>query len=285
MKPLKSCRSLVQVNGSAPNPPGHTQTDAVQFSKRRIGIPRGIQRFRDSRQDSWLLACCPGRLAVALVSWVRLAKATAVEGVMTAVRIAWRRVTPRVVAPGAVPLLLVQGFGCGHADWGALPKALASRSKREVLSFDHRGLGESDAPVGPYTMAELASDALGVLDEANIPKATLLGISLGGMVAQTAALERPDRVHALVLGCTTHGGREASPPAPDFVSLCEQWSSAPEPNASPLVEGFTRLMLPPEQLSGGRKPPRNRLPTAFRPPSCSLLAAFWPPSGRLVAAF
>ena len=112
---------------------------------------------------------------------------------MTAVRIAWRRVTPKVVAPGAVPLLLVQGFGCGHADWGALPKALASRSKREVLSFDHRGLGESDAPVGPYTMAELASDALGVLDEAKVPKATLLGISLGGTAVLGSARSLPAR--------------------------------------------------------------------------------------------
>ena len=59
-----------------------------------------------------------------------------------------------------------------------------------VLTFDNRGIGESDKPDGPYTAREMADDALQVLDEAGVDRAHVLGASLGGMIAQEVAVAR-----------------------------------------------------------------------------------------------
>ena len=74
------------------------------------------------------------------------------------------------------------------------------------MLLDNRGIGGSDAPPGPYTVDEMARDTIGVLDEAGIERAHVVGTSLGGMVAQELALPAPERVAKLVLVCTTPGG-------------------------------------------------------------------------------
>ena len=61
-----------------------------------------------------------------------------------------------------------------------------------MILFDNRGIGESDAPPGPYTVEQLAGDAVQVLDEAGVERAHVVGTSLGGMVAQELALSAPD---------------------------------------------------------------------------------------------
>ena len=101
--------------------------------------------------------------------------------------------------------------GLGYARWGWEPVARAARAHFDVVLFDNRGIGESDVPPGPYTAAELAEDALAVLDEAGVERAHVVGTSLGGMVAQELALARPERVDRLVLACTTPGGARAYP--------------------------------------------------------------------------
>ena len=101
------------------------------------------------------------------------------------------------------PLLLVQGLG--YARWGWEPVVDALGGRFTVVSFDNRGVGASDAPPGPYTVRELAEDAVAVLDGAGIERAHVVGTSLGGMVAQEIALEWPKRVDRLVLACTTPG--------------------------------------------------------------------------------
>ena len=107
------------------------------------------------------------------------------------------------------PLLLIHGLG--YARWGWEPVADDLARSFRVLLFDNRGIGESDAPPGPYTVAELAGDALQVLDEAGVERAHVVGTSLGGMVAQELALSHPERVDRLVLACTTPGGPQAFP--------------------------------------------------------------------------
>jgi 3-oxoadipate enol-lactonase len=119
------------------------------------------------------------------------------------VRIAWER-----HGEGA-PLLLIHGLG--YARWGWEPVVGPLARSFDVILFDNRGIGESDAPPGPYTVAELAADAAQVLDEAGVERANVLGTSLGGMVAQELALTAPERVDRLVLACTTPGGPEAFP--------------------------------------------------------------------------
>src|SRR5205814_6195516 len=101
------------------------------------------------------------------------------------------------------PVLLLQGLGYTREGWGPLRERLAHRFR--VLSYDNRGIGESEIPPGPYTVDELAGDALQVLDEAGVQRAHVIGASLGGMVAQLVAAEHPDRVHRLVLVGTTPG--------------------------------------------------------------------------------
>ena len=179
------------------------------------------------------------------------ALATTVDGA----RISWHRYIPKRVTHDAAPLLLIHGFACGSKDWGSLPQALATISRREVLSFDNRGIGESSVPDGPYSVDLMASDALTVLDSANVPRAHVLGISLGGMIAQSLALEHPRRVRGLVLGATSHGGRQAHPVPDEFVTLCTRWAAEDLPNESPCVDEFLRWMLPASamaQPSGAR---------------------------------
>lgn len=79
-----------------------------------------------------------------------------------------------------------------------------------VLVHDQRGLGRSDVPDGPYTMAEYADDARGLMEHVEWPRAAVFGISFGGMVAQEFAVTYPDRVTRLCLLCTSPGGRGGS---------------------------------------------------------------------------
>jgi 3-oxoadipate enol-lactonase len=117
------------------------------------------------------------------------------------VRIAWER---RGEGP---PVVLVHGLG--YARWGWEPVADALAERFEVVLLDNRGIGESEAPAGPYTAAEMADDVARVLDEAGLGRAHVVGTSLGGMIAQELAL-RTDRVERLVLVCTTPGGPNAA---------------------------------------------------------------------------
>jgi len=127
------------------------------------------------------------------------------------VRIAWER------HGSGAPLLLIHGLG--YARWGWEPVLPGLAERFSVVVFDNRGIGESDAPPGPYTAAEMAADAVRVLDEAGIERAHVVGTSLGGMIAQELALTFPERVDRLVLACTTPGGPKAYPMPQATVAL------------------------------------------------------------------
>ncbi len=107
------------------------------------------------------------------------------------------------------PLLLIQGLGYGRWGWEPIVPGLPARHR--VVSFDNRGIGESDKPDGPYTAAQMAGDALQVMDEAGLERAHVVGASLGGMIAQELVAAAPERVDKLVLCCTTPGGPGAVP--------------------------------------------------------------------------
>lgn len=76
----------------------------------------------------------------------------------------------------------------------------------EVLAYDQRGLGQSDKPDRPYSMAEYADDAAALMDAVGWDRAHVVGVSFGGMVAQELVLRHPDKVERLVLACTSPGG-------------------------------------------------------------------------------
>lgn len=123
------------------------------------------------------------------------------------------------------PLLLIQGLGYGRWAWEPIVAGLAAQHR--VLCFDNRGIGESDKPEGPYTAAQMAGDALQVLDEAGIDHAHVLGASLGGMIAQELVAAASHRVDKLVLCCTTPGGPDAVPMPEVTMQLFADASSLP----------------------------------------------------------
>ena len=105
------------------------------------------------------------------------------------------------------PLVLVHGLAYDRAGWGRLPELLA-RSFRVVL-IDNRGVGESDAPEGPYAVSQMAADVAAVVDDAGMERTNLFGVSLGGYIAQEFTLTYPERVQKLVLASTAPGGPKA----------------------------------------------------------------------------
>lgn len=99
------------------------------------------------------------------------------------------------------PLLMITGQGGSIADW--LPEHIERLSqKHRVIVFDNRGAGHSDRPTASFTMADFAADTISVLDDLGIRKAHVLGISMGGMIAQHVAINHPNRVLSMILGCT-----------------------------------------------------------------------------------
>ena len=102
------------------------------------------------------------------------------------------------------PVLLIMGLGYTSVMWHRIRPALAQRYR--TVAFDNRGVGLSDVPPGPYSIATMASDAAAVLDAAGIARAHVFGVSMGGMIAQEFALQYPARTRSLILGCTSSGG-------------------------------------------------------------------------------
>jgi pimeloyl-ACP methyl ester carboxylesterase len=97
------------------------------------------------------------------------------------------------------PVLLIMGHLYSSRMWYPLLPALSER--RRAIYFDNRGTGESDT-TRSATVAQLAADALAVLDAAGAERAHVYGVSMGGGVAAEFAMRHPDRVSSLVLGCT-----------------------------------------------------------------------------------
>jgi pimeloyl-ACP methyl ester carboxylesterase len=127
-----------------------------------------------------------------------------------------RVVTTRMARNGAValaydvrgqgpPLVLIQGLGVGRWGWEPVADRLARRF--QVITIDNRGIGASDSPSGPYSARVMAEDVRAVLDNAGLASVSVVGTSLGGMVAQELALAHPGRVDRLVLVATIPGGR------------------------------------------------------------------------------
>ncbi len=141
--------------------------------------------------------------------------------------------------PAAEPLLLVMGLG-GPMNWWH-PDLCAQLADRGffVIRFDNRDIGRSsrvrgrqrlsrrslvraylgDSRVAPYRLADMADDAFALLDALGIESAHVTGVSMGGMIAQTMALSRPDRVRSLVSIMSTTGSRRVGWADPRLLRL------------------------------------------------------------------
>lgn len=116
------------------------------------------------------------------------------------------------------PLLLIMGFGGDHLAWAFQVPAFAERHR--VISFDNRGAGQSEVPDLPYSTRMMADDAVGLLDALGVARAHVLGVSMGGMIAQEVALHHPERVRTLQLHCTY------ARPDRYMLALMEAWRAA-----------------------------------------------------------
>ena len=105
------------------------------------------------------------------------------------------------------PLLMLMGIRRDHTWFLRQTPELAKHFT--VVLMDNRGAGQSDKPDEPYTLAGMAEDTIGLMDALGLESAHVLGVSMGGCIAQELALGFPQRVRGLVLGCTTCGGGEA----------------------------------------------------------------------------
>ncbi len=160
------------------------------------------------------------------------------------------------------PVLLIMGLGVNRAGW-----ELQVSDWQQVgtcIRFDNRGSGESDTPPGPYGTAQMADDAVALLDTLGVGRAHVVGISMGGMIAQRLALRNPERVRSLTL-LATHGGGLAAAPPPTTIARFLALQTARTPEAR--FHHVSRLLYSPRFLAEHRDQLRTRMMTgALRDP-------------------
>jgi len=136
---------------------------------------------------------------------------------------------------GGSPLVLVMGMGGSCRGW--LPLQVPDfSSQQRTLIYDHRGVGGTEDPGGPFTTDDLADDLVALLDALEIERAHLLGIFMGGMASQALALRHPERVDRLVLvgTCSRLDSKRRL--------LLEQWRELARQDAPPEVMIRERLL-------------------------------------------
>jgi 3-oxoadipate enol-lactonase len=99
------------------------------------------------------------------------------------------------------PLLLCPSLGTSTEMWRDNVAALAEHHR--VIRFDHRGQGRSPEPPGPYEIADLGGDVVALLDHLGIERASVGGVSLGGMIAMWLGAHAPERVDRVIAACTS----------------------------------------------------------------------------------
>src|ERR1041384_6961890 len=95
------------------------------------------------------------------------------------------------------PAVFLNGLSGDHGYWMGQLRAFSRRYR--CLAIDNRDVGQSSYAVEPYTIRALAADVAELLDQLHVPKAHIVGLSMGGMIAQELALARPELVRSLAL--------------------------------------------------------------------------------------
>ena len=101
------------------------------------------------------------------------------------------------------PLLCIMGLAADHLSWALQLEAFAARHR--TIVFDNRDAGQSSSAEGPYEVADMAQDVLGLADALGLESFHVLGASLGGAIAQHLALAAPERIRTLTLAVSWAG--------------------------------------------------------------------------------
>src|SRR5262245_32068918 len=116
------------------------------------------------------------------------------------------------------PIILLNGASDDMDAWD--PSFLTGLSSNHtVIAFDSRGIANTTNGTKPYSMQQLANDTAGLLDALKIPKADVMGHSLGSMIAQAFTISHPEKVSRLILVSSTCGGKEGIPKPAEFLKL------------------------------------------------------------------
>jgi 3-oxoadipate enol-lactonase len=116
------------------------------------------------------------------------------------------------------PLLLIQGMSATHLAWGR-PFLDELERSFDTIVFDNRGMGLSGQAELPFTIADLAADTAALLDALGLETVHVVGISMGGMIAQELALAHPERIRSLTIGASYCGGPEGTLMAPEDLQM------------------------------------------------------------------
>ncbi len=199
-------------------------------------------------------------------------------------------------SPGGPPILMIMGLGMQLIAWPEpLVQMLVARGRR-VIRIDNRDMGLSQGfddlgvpnmawaglrylmhlPVhAPYSLSDMAADAIGVLDALGIERAQIVGASLGGMIAQHLAVEHPERVARLTLIMTTSGSRKLPQPSARVRAALLESRPASSAGIEPIVDRLERVFT----LIGSPayRPERN----AFRERLRSAVTRAYRPAGSV----
>lgn len=170
--------------------------------------------------------------------------------------------TERFGDPSDPAVLLIMGTSAQAIGWPDEMVEILVSAGNSVIRYDHRDTGQSDSVPGPYTMADMADDALAVLDGHGVTAAHIAGASLGGRIAQLLAVHHPDRVRTLTLIMTSPMGHDAGPaimraltgqpadpgdlpaPSPEFLRhVMSQAGEAPATRAARIATGMDTWRL------------------------------------------
>lgn len=141
------------------------------------------------------------------------------------------------------PLVMIRGLGSNLDHWYAQAPTFAQYYK--VIMFDNRGIARSSDPGGDYTVPMMAADTLGLMDALNLEQAYVMGLSMGGMIAQELAICHPNRIRGLVLVCTHCGGTEQVRPSAEVSALFKEmiFENTPEAKVKAASTLFDRQTL------------------------------------------
>lgn len=142
------------------------------------------------------------------------------------------------------PLILIRGFASAGSMWYTQVPRLSEYFK--VITFDNRDTGNSDRVAIPYTIADMAGDVIALIAHLGLGPVHLLGISMGGMIAQQVTLSRPDLVKTLILGCTTCNAAKGTTTDPQVLEL---FATRPELSDEENVRRSLPVFFSPQTLT------------------------------------